>query len=182
MVVNPGGVNNAPKRGLKVVGATHCDPEDPSDLLCAIACGAADAGRQQLYRRHLTGWLEYHLRCQQDYEPWVYGAEVEAELAAGLITYAAEPDGMPACASPPTAVTRLLAVRSGDDVVLSWQPVVASPAVDGYRVYRSPEFGFEAPLLVASPGGTSWTDAGAAGSAANLSWRVRAFNAAGEGP
>ncbi|MGA1328687.1 MAG: hypothetical protein ACO305_18830, partial [Rubrivivax sp.] len=41
--------------------ASHCDFESPSDWICAMACGAADPGRQQQVRQRLQqavqGWL-----------------------------------------------------------------------------------------------------------------------------
>jgi pimeloyl-ACP methyl ester carboxylesterase len=35
---------------LRVVGATHCDPEGPSDIACSIACGGSDAAKSDIFR------------------------------------------------------------------------------------------------------------------------------------
>jgi pimeloyl-ACP methyl ester carboxylesterase len=35
---------------LLVVGATHCDPEGPSDVACSIACGGIDAAKSNTFR------------------------------------------------------------------------------------------------------------------------------------
>jgi predicted dienelactone hydrolase len=53
----------SPKRGVKIVGGTHCDPEDPTNFLCTLVCGSAASARQTLYRKYTTGWFEYYLRC-----------------------------------------------------------------------------------------------------------------------
>lgn len=52
----------APKRGVKIVGANHTDPQDPVSALRILFCGAPNATRQALYRRYMAGWFEYHLR------------------------------------------------------------------------------------------------------------------------
>ncbi|MBN1558060.1 MAG: alpha/beta hydrolase fold domain-containing protein, partial [Lentisphaerae bacterium] len=39
---------------IRVAGATHCDPENPSDALCGLACGAADPARQAVYQQLMT--------------------------------------------------------------------------------------------------------------------------------
>lgn len=47
-----------PLRMLRVRGATHCDPEAPSDLLAQLACGRVNAGRQRLFFENAVGFLE----------------------------------------------------------------------------------------------------------------------------
>ncbi|MBN1488670.1 MAG: alpha/beta hydrolase fold domain-containing protein [Phycisphaerae bacterium] len=42
-----------PTEDVRIVGATHCDPENPSDALCALACGRSTAERQALYQQFL---------------------------------------------------------------------------------------------------------------------------------
>jgi dienelactone hydrolase len=81
----------APKRGIRIVGANHTDPQDPASGLSALFCGAANAARQTLYRRYMAGWFEYHLRGDARYGPWVFaqaGGPLAADLAANRITYA----------------------------------------------------------------------------------------------
>ena len=80
------------RRGIKIVGANHSDPQDPAGLLSILTCGAPDVGRQSLYRRYMAGWFERYLRHDATYDPYVYnypGGQVAADLAAGLITVSA---------------------------------------------------------------------------------------------
>lgn len=80
----------APKRGLKIVGANHTDPQDPAGALSVLFCGAANAARQTLYRRYTVGWFEFHLRDDAAYGPWVFtepNGQLAADLAAQRITY-----------------------------------------------------------------------------------------------
>lgn len=80
------------KRGIKVVGANHTDPQDPAGLLSIMICGAPNPARQALYRRHLTDWFEYFLLHNHDYLPWVFNypdGPVAEDITAGRITYSA---------------------------------------------------------------------------------------------
>jgi dienelactone hydrolase len=36
---------------IKIRGATHCDPEGPTNLLCRVPCGGSSAKAQETYRR-----------------------------------------------------------------------------------------------------------------------------------
>ena len=174
------------RRGMKIVGATHCDPLDPSSASCNLFCGAATAPRQALYRRYVTGWFEFWLRCDASYFDWVYGSYVQADLTAGTVTYTADPDPGPRdpCPPglPPGPVTRLLAWKTGGDVALSWDAVVANPAVTSYRWYRTQTM----PFVFGTPDGSvaalTATDVGGVGGAPRFFYQVRAVNAAGEGP
>jgi dienelactone hydrolase len=81
----------APKRGMRIVGANHTDPQDPASPLSALFCGGADSGRQALYRRYMTGWFEYHLRGDAAYGPWVFnqpGGALASDLGSNKVTYA----------------------------------------------------------------------------------------------
>jgi pimeloyl-ACP methyl ester carboxylesterase len=80
------------RRGLKIVGANHTDPQDPASFLSVITCGGANSTRQALYRRYMAGWFEYHLRGDASYAPWILnfpGGQLAADLAANRITYQA---------------------------------------------------------------------------------------------
>ena len=84
----------APKRGIRIVGANHTDPQDPAGALSALFCGAANSTRQALYRRYMVGWFEYHLRSDVSYGPWVFNqtaGPLAADLAANKITCAEAP-------------------------------------------------------------------------------------------
>lgn len=107
------------RRGIKIVGANHTDPQDPAGVLSIWACGSADPARQLLYRRYMAGWFEYFLREDEAYAPWVFryaGGTLEADLTAGRITYAA------------VAPVRLI-LESGPALRL-WGPVDQAAAID----------------------------------------------------
>lgn len=94
------------KRGVKLVGANHCDPEKDLDFFgCALTCGAWNATRHTRYLSYVTGFLEYFLRCDASYYEWALGPRVEADLGAGIVTYDAAlapdpPRGLVASAEP----------------------------------------------------------------------------------
>lgn len=46
-----------PVEDVIVTGSTHCDQENPSDALCALACGAANTAHQTTFRDLLTACL-----------------------------------------------------------------------------------------------------------------------------
>ena len=80
------------RRGIKIVGANHSDPQDPAGVLSILTCGGANSTRQALYRRYMAGWFEYHLRRDASYAPWILnypGGQLAADLAANRITYQA---------------------------------------------------------------------------------------------
>jgi hypothetical protein len=80
------------RRGIKIVGANHTDPQDPAGLLSSLVCGAADATRQSRYRRYMVGWFERYLRGDTAYDPYVYdyaGGQLAADLTQGVIIYQA---------------------------------------------------------------------------------------------
>ncbi len=80
------------RRGMRIVGANHTDPQDPAGILSVITCGGANSTRQALYRRYMAGWFEYHLRGDASYAPWILnfpGGQLAADLAANRVTYQA---------------------------------------------------------------------------------------------
>ena len=54
-----------PTTDVRIVGGTHCDPENPTDRLCRLFCGGTSAGARQLYQSLLT----LHLREALDAPP-----------------------------------------------------------------------------------------------------------------
>ena len=46
-----------PAEDVRLVATTHCDPENPSDVLCALACGAATPRGRDLYQELLYLFL-----------------------------------------------------------------------------------------------------------------------------
>ncbi len=171
--------------GVKIVGGTHCDPEDPTNILCTLVCGSASSTRQALYRRYVTGWFEYYLRCDASYESWVHGSQVQADLSAGRITFDVAPNPPAAlpCGPPPLPpeVANLRVRRIGADLELAWDAAVAAPAVTGYRVYRSPGASFAGAVLAGSTAGTTFTEP-VSSSPSPAFFKVAAVNANGEGP
>jgi len=80
------------RRGIKIVGANHTDPQDPAGVLSTLTCGGANSTRQSLYRRYMAGWFEFHLRGDASYAPWILnypGGQLAADLATNRITYQA---------------------------------------------------------------------------------------------
>jgi dienelactone hydrolase len=129
----------APKRGIRIVGANHTDPQDPPSALSALFCGRANSARQSLYRRYMTGWFEYHLRGDASYRPWVFnqaGGPLAADLAANKITYAEAPAPLAAwrCVNFGTNAT-----SAGND---------ANP--DGDRYPNLEEYAFNTDPLIAN--------------------------------
>jgi hypothetical protein len=85
---------HAPKRGMRIVGANHTDPQDPAGALSALFCGAANSARQTLYRRYMTGWFDYYLRDDATYGPWVFhqpDGALASDLGSNKVTYAESP-------------------------------------------------------------------------------------------
>lgn len=135
------------KRGLKIIGANHTDPQDPAGVLSIITCGAASTARQMLYRRYVTGWLEYFLKGDESYAPWVFdlaGGQTAADLAANRITYARTP--------PVSAVAQWRATHFG---VNAGTPGIAGPAADpdGDQIANLVEYALALDPLAPSAGG-----------------------------
>lgn len=67
-----------PLKILKVTGATHCDPESPTDLLGQLACGKVNAERHLLFRETTWAFLEQVLlgKRNESAEPVSKGLQV----------------------------------------------------------------------------------------------------------
>lgn len=46
---------------ILIVGATHCDPESPTDLGCRLVCGGSGALQRYLYRKLMLSFLQESL-------------------------------------------------------------------------------------------------------------------------
>jgi hypothetical protein len=148
---------NAQKRGVKIVGANHCDPEKNNDIFgCALTCGSWNATRHQRYLRYVTGWFEYYLHCDASYEEWVYGARPSSDVAGGFVTY-------DAVAHPP-APAGVAAAWDGNSVWVQRDPPGQCGGFDSWRVYRSEPPGGPYVLVAdqRSLSETLWTDPTAA--------------------
>lgn len=77
----------APGQALRVVGASHCDFEDPSDALCTALCGELSAERQSVVRELTTAWALATTGLDEGAaQPWLSGgARYEELVTSGLI-------------------------------------------------------------------------------------------------
>ena len=135
-----------------VTDATHCDFEDPTNVLCTLVCGSASEARRQIWRRYTVSWLNYYLKGDTDYYYYIIGAGLVDDLAAGRLTTATALNTQPRNAG-------VQAATNGGGAALSWLPYPVTP-VAGYDVYRRllPD---PTPVLVASVGVTgAFTDTG----------------------
>jgi pimeloyl-ACP methyl ester carboxylesterase len=68
----------------------HCDFMYTDNALvrnaCYLTCGGSySESRAQLIERYLTAWFEYYLAGRTEYDAYLYGAEVAADVAAERI-------------------------------------------------------------------------------------------------
>ncbi|MCU0231396.1 MAG: hypothetical protein MUC67_08450 [Acidobacteria bacterium] len=141
------------KRGVRLVGANHCDPEKSNDFLgCALTCGSWNATRHQRYLRYVTGWLEYFLRCDKSYEEWALGARVEQDVASGVAVYDAALD--------PDAPLGLAADASGAAIAVTRAAPDPCAAIDSWRLFRATASGGPFTLRAGDlpPGQTAFRD------------------------
>jgi hypothetical protein len=69
-----------PRFVLKVRGATHLDPESPTDLLGQLACGFTDPARQAVFRRYAIAFLKSQLIGEEAAHRTLDAAEKDANL------------------------------------------------------------------------------------------------------
>lgn len=75
-----------PTEDVLIVGASHCDPENPSDVLCALACGRSTPQRQALYQQFLYLFFRDALQAPPvPSEPASYAAALDEAAASGVI-------------------------------------------------------------------------------------------------
>lgn len=71
---------------LRIVGATHCDPEAPTDLLCKLACGGSgDSGQARTYRRITELYLLRTFGLADDRPPGGFSATVRRLERRGVV-------------------------------------------------------------------------------------------------
>jgi hypothetical protein len=86
---------------LRVVGATHCDPEDPTNLLCTGTCGRDAPARRTLFRRYATAHLLAAFGCDPLALPYLPGGMALAMDVSGNGLADLATKGMPlACGGP----------------------------------------------------------------------------------
>jgi pimeloyl-ACP methyl ester carboxylesterase len=75
-----------PAEDVLIVGGTHCDPENPSDGLCALACDCSTPERQSLYQEFLYLFLRDALHAPSvPSEAATYELALDEAVAAGSI-------------------------------------------------------------------------------------------------
>ena len=71
-----------PATDVRLVGATHCDPENPTDFLCTLTCGGGSAAARSLFQRAMTLLFldAFGIALADEPEPYAaFLARVEAE-------------------------------------------------------------------------------------------------------
>lgn len=145
-----------PRRGVLIVGGTHCDPEINADVLgCTLVCGYWNAERHRAYLRYVSAWFGAHLLCDPADRAWVDGEALAADAAAGVVEPVA--DLRPPVPPPPIPSVDGAAVR------LERDPPPWCGARDAWRVFRDDGAGLELVADGLAPGTTSWIDGDVAG-------------------
>ncbi len=78
-------VTGVPRLRLRVVGAGHCDAEEPSDNFCPTICGRGDPTLSYLFRRYAVSFLGCVLIGDPAYAPYVGGTGLDADVMLGRI-------------------------------------------------------------------------------------------------
>lgn len=93
----PGGCNSAwrptetyaataaPKLQVTVAGSGHCDPEEPGDGFCPVACGSGDPSKSTVFRRYTIAWMACFLAGDPAMAPWLGGASYDADVSSGVL-------------------------------------------------------------------------------------------------
>lgn len=78
----------APKLMATVVNGDHCDVDNPADPLCPLVCGGTswNATASNIFERYAVAWTACILAHDTSVAPWIYGAEMQADVNAGLIS------------------------------------------------------------------------------------------------
>lgn len=74
-----------PSLRARVLGAAHCDAEEPSDALCPIGCGRGDPSKSAVFRRYAVAFVACVLQGDRSMAPWVDGAALAMDAAAGAV-------------------------------------------------------------------------------------------------
>jgi hypothetical protein len=71
-----------PKARLNVTNATHCDPQEPSSLVCSGGCGGYNMTRSLLFKKYASLFLRHYLfpngQC--------FESLAQADLSSGVLT------------------------------------------------------------------------------------------------
>jgi pimeloyl-ACP methyl ester carboxylesterase len=70
---------------VRVVGATHCDPENPTDLGCTLFCGGTNAARRTVFRNTMTLFFMESFGLILPDEPESYTAYIHRLSGEGTV-------------------------------------------------------------------------------------------------
>lgn len=73
-----------PNLALTVSGSGHCDVEDTTSSICALACGSG-AGGVALFRRYAVAFTACVLAADPEMAGYVGGADLDADVSSGLV-------------------------------------------------------------------------------------------------
>ena len=97
---------------VRVVGSTHCDPENPTDLLGQLACGPSTEEHRAIYQRLMYLFFRDALKAHRlEQEGETYADTLQRLQAAGLISrsvdrpFRATSASEPVLAAPASAPT-----------------------------------------------------------------------------
>lgn len=73
----------SPHMRIRIVGAGHCDVEDPTDNFCPTFCNAGDPATTPLFRRYAVAFTTCQLMGLN--AEYIGGAELDADVARGAV-------------------------------------------------------------------------------------------------
>lgn len=161
-------IGSSHKASYLINGASHCVFADPGGAFCGLVCNGDTAPElTSLSKKYMVAWLNYYVQGYADYYEYLYGAHMQADVAAGSIDI-----------SRRTSPTNLTASETYSSIQLSWEHY-AHPVVAGYHIYRrlSTEPSFGSPLASVIPT-SSYTDFQVDGGQEYV-YAVRSFDSAG---
>jgi pimeloyl-ACP methyl ester carboxylesterase len=84
---------------ILVVGGSHCDPENPTDLLCKLACGGSDERARAAYQELVCAFLGEALSVPDVEASPGFPATVDRLVTAGRVATSPIGERSPACHS-----------------------------------------------------------------------------------
>jgi dienelactone hydrolase len=113
------------KASYLLAGVSHCVFAIPGNQFCTFTCsGTVDAAKQLLVKRYTTAWFNYYLLYKTEDYTYLYGAQSDADVTAGLIERQVSTAPRNVGTQPLTNAIRLNWTR------------YHHPVVAGYDVYR----------------------------------------------
>lgn len=113
------------KASYMVSEASHCDFLDPGNAFCSFFCtGTTSPVHTRLSQSYMTAWLNYYLLLKSDYFTYLFGSELDQDVASGAID--------PEIA---TQVKVLHGISIGNSVTLTWD-MYDQPILAGYNIFR----------------------------------------------